>query len=208
MVEHVEETRERMATIWPIVREHMAEAQTAQARVYNRGAQPREFAPGDRVLVLVPTSECKFLARWNGPYEVIEKVGTVNYRMRQPGRRHPTKVYHVNLLKKWVARDALLCLCSPQQDRKTEPVDVPMGEQLTPNQQQDLLGAGWAVPRCVLHRAGVYRPHTAPHHHGTREEGQIEAVPDPRSTEGGHFSGSAENADGGESCHIANGVAP
>ncbi|KAJ8344651.1 hypothetical protein SKAU_G00288440 [Synaphobranchus kaupii] len=56
MVEDVEEVRERMATIWPMVREHMAEDQTAQARVYNRGAQPREFAPGDKLLVLVPTS--------------------------------------------------------------------------------------------------------------------------------------------------------
>ncbi|KAJ8353375.1 hypothetical protein SKAU_G00209420 [Synaphobranchus kaupii] len=98
MVEHVEEVRGRMATIWPMVREHMAEAQTAQARVYNRGAQPREFAPGDKVLVLVPTSECKFLAKWNGPYGVIEKVAV-----------------------------------------KTEPVQVPMGEQLTPSQRQDLV---------------------------------------------------------------------
>ncbi|KAJ8368294.1 hypothetical protein SKAU_G00083220 [Synaphobranchus kaupii] len=104
LVEHVEEVQERIATIWPMVREHMAEAQTAQARVYNRGAQPREFAPGDKVLVLVPTSECKFLAKWNGPYEVMEKVGTVNYRIAV----------------------------------KTEPVEVQMGEQLTPSQRQDL----------------------------------------------------------------------
>ncbi|KAJ8364561.1 hypothetical protein SKAU_G00133920 [Synaphobranchus kaupii] len=138
MVEHVEEVRERMATIWPMVREHMAEAQTAQARVYNRGAQPREFGPGDKVLVLVPTSKCKFLAKWNGPYEVIEKVGTVNYRVRQPGRRPPTKVYHVNLLKKWVAREVLFSLTPPQVAVKTEPVQVPMGEQLTPSQRQDL----------------------------------------------------------------------
>ncbi|KAJ8347570.1 hypothetical protein SKAU_G00261590 [Synaphobranchus kaupii] len=136
MVEHVEEVRERMATIWPMVREHMA--QTAQARVYNHGAQPREFAPGDKVLVLVPTSECKFLVKWNSPYEVIEKVGAVNYRVRQPGRRPPTKVYHINLLKKWVARKVLFSLTPPQVAVKTEPVQVPMGEQLTPSQRQDL----------------------------------------------------------------------
>ena len=41
MVEHVEEVRERMATLWPLVREHMADAQAAQARVYNRtGPRP------------------------------------------------------------------------------------------------------------------------------------------------------------------------
>ncbi|KAJ8351611.1 hypothetical protein SKAU_G00230870 [Synaphobranchus kaupii] len=91
MVEHVEEVRERMATIWPMVREHMAEAQTAQARVYNRGAQPREFGPGDKVLVLVPTLECKFLAKWNGPYEVIEKVGTVTTGYDSPDDDPPLR---------------------------------------------------------------------------------------------------------------------
>ena len=99
MVEHVGDMRDRMATLWPLVREHMQEAQVAQARVYNRGAQQRDFQPGDKVLVLVPTTECKFLARWNGPYEVLEKVGEVNYRVRQPGRRNPTQIYHVNLLE-------------------------------------------------------------------------------------------------------------
>ncbi|XP_023856777.1 uncharacterized protein [Salvelinus sp. IW2-2015] len=73
LVEHMGEMRDRMATLWPLVREHMLEAQT---RVYNRGAQRRDFQPGDKVLVLVPTSEYTFLARWNGPYEVIEKATT------------------------------------------------------------------------------------------------------------------------------------
>ena len=63
LVEHVEEVQDRMAKIWPVVRRHMTEAQAAQAKVYNRGAQPRTFQTGDKVLVLVPTSECKFLAR-------------------------------------------------------------------------------------------------------------------------------------------------
>ena len=64
MVEHAEDMRTRMAASWPLVREHMQEAQEAQAQVYNRGAQQRDFQPGDKALVLVPTSECKFLAQW------------------------------------------------------------------------------------------------------------------------------------------------
>ena len=90
-----------MAQVWPIVRAHLRRAQQAQARVYNRGAQLRFFRPGDLVLVLVPTAECKFLAKWQGPYEVVERVGEVNYRVRQPGRRKPTQLYHVNILKQW-----------------------------------------------------------------------------------------------------------
>ena len=138
LVEHVEEIQERMTTLWPIVREHMAAAQQAQSRVYNRGAQPREFAPGDKVLVLVPTSECKFLAKWHGPYEILTKVGPVNYKVRQPGRRPPVKIYHVNLLKRWVAREALCCVSPPQVPIKTEKTNVHMGEQLTIPQKQDL----------------------------------------------------------------------
>ncbi|KAJ8357049.1 hypothetical protein SKAU_G00198430 [Synaphobranchus kaupii] len=151
MVEDIEEVRERMATIWPMVREHMAEAQTAQARVYNRGAQPREFAPGDRVLVSVPTSECKFLAKWNGPYEVIEKVGTVNYRVAV----------------------------------KTEPVEVPMGEQLTPSQRQDLQDLV-NRNRDVFYRGGAHRPDPAPDHHGARKTGETEAIQDPRGQKRSH----------------------
>ena len=138
MIEHVEGLRDRMATLWPLVREHMAEAQTAQARVYNRGTQPREFQVGDKVLVLVPTVECKFLARWQGPYEVIERLGEVNYKVRRTGRRQETKIYHINLLKKWVAREALLSLSLPQKPQAKEAEAVPMGEQLTPRQKQDL----------------------------------------------------------------------
>lgn len=36
--------------------------------------------------MLVPTVECKLLATWQGPFEVIERVGEVNYRVRQPGK--------------------------------------------------------------------------------------------------------------------------
>jgi hypothetical protein len=30
---------------------------------------------------------------------VVERVGEVNYRVRQPGRRKPTQLYHVDILK-------------------------------------------------------------------------------------------------------------
>ena len=67
-----------MALVWPIVRDHLRQAQQAQARVCNRGAVLRTFAPGDLVLVLVPTAECEFLAKWQGPYEVVDRVGDMN----------------------------------------------------------------------------------------------------------------------------------
>uniref|UniRef100_A0A8C1GXK8 Gypsy retrotransposon integrase-like protein 1 n=1 Tax=Cyprinus carpio TaxID=7962 RepID=A0A8C1GXK8_CYPCA len=139
VVEHVEQMHQRMTQVWPIVREHMKRAQEAQARVYNRGAQLREFQPGEKVMVLVPTHECKFLAKWHGPYEVVERVGPVNYKIRQLGRRRVHQIYHINLLKKWYEPEQ--CLLSPlsSQVSSQEPVEVEMGAQLSPTQKQDLL---------------------------------------------------------------------
>lgn len=29
--------------------------------------------------MLIPTTESKLLAKWNGPYDIVEQVGNVNY---------------------------------------------------------------------------------------------------------------------------------
>ncbi|KAL1279885.1 hypothetical protein QQF64_014485 [Cirrhinus molitorella] len=88
---------------------------------------------GDHVLLLVPNSACKFLATWQGPYTVTEKVGPVTYRVRQPGRRHPEQLYHVNLLKKWVGdRTQLAALAS------SSPVVVDIDPQLSAAQKTEL----------------------------------------------------------------------
>ncbi|KAL1259056.1 hypothetical protein QQF64_009633 [Cirrhinus molitorella] len=78
VVEHVKQMRDRLDRVMPLVREHLTKAQQAQQRQYNRAAQSREFQPRDRVMVLVPTAACKFLATWQGPYTILEKkwVGT------------------------------------------------------------------------------------------------------------------------------------
>ncbi|XP_064418480.1 uncharacterized protein LOC135358762 [Latimeria chalumnae] len=107
LVDHVMGMRDRIARVTPIVKEHLIQAQQAQALQYNKEAKLREFQIGDRVLVLVSSSESKLLARWQGLYEIKEKVGPVNYKVYQPGRRKPYQIYHVNLLKAWVDREIL-----------------------------------------------------------------------------------------------------
>ena len=138
VVEHVEQMHHRMTQVWPLVREHMRQAQAQQARVYNRGAQMREFKPGHKVMVLVPTNACKFLAKWQGPYEVMERMGPVNYRIRQVGRRKSKQIYHINLLKPWhepppVPSNVFSANLSPQ---SLPPVK--MGDQLSSRQVQVL----------------------------------------------------------------------
>ena len=69
---------------------------------------------------------------------MVDRVGEVIYRVQQPGRRKPTQLYHINLLKQWRTganppAPAPLVLAA----RRDIPV-VPMGEDLSPAQKQDL----------------------------------------------------------------------
>jgi hypothetical protein len=89
------------------------------------------------VLVLIPTAESTSLTTWHGPYEVIEKLGSVNYRVRQLGRQIPQQIYHVNLLKSWHERTALAMLWSGPRT-PTVPVVVLSKEDLDTAQKQKL----------------------------------------------------------------------
>ncbi len=130
VVEHVKQMRERIDRVMPLVREHLCKAQQAQQRHFNRAAQPREFQAGDRVMVLVPNAACKFLATWQGPYTILEKIGPVTYRVRQPGRRKAEQLYHINLLKKWVGtRDQLAAFAT------SDPVVVDVNPHLSAAQK-------------------------------------------------------------------------
>ncbi|XP_077148857.1 uncharacterized protein LOC143809698 [Ranitomeya variabilis] len=118
VIDHVTQMQDRIAAVMPIVRDHMLQAQGAQRQSYDRGAKVRTFASGDRVLVLIPTVDSKFLAKWQGPFEVMERVGEVNYKVYQPGKRKPEQIYHVNLIKPWKDRSALTAdlprpVCAP-----------------------------------------------------------------------------------------------
>ncbi|KAI2643107.1 Retrovirus-related Pol polyprotein from transposon 17.6 [Labeo rohita] len=76
-------------------------------------------------MVLVPNSACKFLATWQGPYTVVEKIGPVTYRLRQPGKRCAEQIYHINLLKRWIGTNS-------------ESVVVDMNPHLSPVQKTEL----------------------------------------------------------------------
>ena len=62
----------------------------------------RTFQPGDKVLVLLPTDRNKLLMQWKGPYEVSAVVGTNDYKVKIKDK---LKVYHANLLKKYIERE-------------------------------------------------------------------------------------------------------
>lgn len=63
---------------------------------------------GDKVLVLLPMEHSKLLLRWKGPFVVVKRVRQNDYLIeRDQGLR---KVFHINLLKKFVERAAVASL--------------------------------------------------------------------------------------------------
>lgn len=65
----------KLKTMSQLVKEKLLKAQEGQSCRYNEGMCPREFTPGQQVLLLLPNSENKLLMGWQGSFEVIQKVG-------------------------------------------------------------------------------------------------------------------------------------
>ncbi len=100
-IQHVLDLRTKLHTLGQLSMENLLQAQDKQSRLYNRGTRLRKFAPGDIVLVLLPTSSSKLLAKWQGPFEVTRRVGDLNYEVVRTDRSGARQIYHLNLLKKW-----------------------------------------------------------------------------------------------------------
>ena len=101
VVAYVLKMRDRLAEMSEIVQENLSRAQQTQKQWYDRTARTRKFNPGDRVLVLLPTSTHKLRAQWQGPFAVTEKRGEVNYVVDMDDRRRRLRTFHVNMLRQW-----------------------------------------------------------------------------------------------------------
>ncbi len=157
---HVREMREKIDRVMPLIREHLVKAQQAQQRHYNRAAQPREFQPGDHVLVLVPTAACKFLAKWQGPYTVGSRLDPLRTASGSPdgGRKTTVRTDH---------HGSRGCRHQPP------PVGCPKEGAST---------SGRSILRCALPTpwADPRPPARCPH--TTRSHRPAAALPDPRGS--------------------------
>jgi len=100
--QYVFELREKLEDTLKIAHEELQKAQQKGKHYYDRKTKVRKFQPGDKVLVLLPTDHNKLLMQWKGPYEVSAVVGINDYKVRVKDK---LKVYHANLLKKYIVRE-------------------------------------------------------------------------------------------------------
>uniref|UniRef100_A0A3B3HGA7 ribonuclease H n=1 Tax=Oryzias latipes TaxID=8090 RepID=A0A3B3HGA7_ORYLA len=110
LLSYVLQMRERLERMRELAHSHMLEAQQYQKGWYDKSARQRSFNPGQRVLVLLPSEGSKLLAKWQGPFEVQQKLGPSTYRVATPGQPRSNRVLHVNLLKEWVDRPTKIAL--------------------------------------------------------------------------------------------------
>ncbi len=96
-IQHVLDLRTKLHTLGQLSMENLLQAQDKQSRLYNRGTRLRKFAPGDKVLVLLPTSSSKLLAKWQGPFEVTRRVGDLNYEVVRTDRGHVKSTTSISL---------------------------------------------------------------------------------------------------------------
>ena len=101
VVSYVLTIQERLKKLRDIVQENLKAAHATQKAWYDRHSRDRAFNPGDKVLVLLPTSTNRLLASWRGPYPVVRRVSPVNYEVEMADRRKKKGIFHIKMLQLW-----------------------------------------------------------------------------------------------------------
>ncbi|KAJ1135311.1 hypothetical protein NDU88_001751 [Pleurodeles waltl] len=101
ILEYGQQLKSQLQTVWEDVRTHMEKAQEKQKQYYDQAAKSRQLQPNDKVLLLLPSSDNKLLAKWQGPYKVLKQISSVTYLVELSQNPKREQIYHINLLKKW-----------------------------------------------------------------------------------------------------------
>ena len=97
--------RERLEKTCKYAQDNVRKLDIKQNAYYDKRARSRKFDVGDKVLLLLPSETNKVLFQWNGPYEVLEEVNVMNYKINVKG---VVNTYPANMLKLYVERQNVM----------------------------------------------------------------------------------------------------
>ncbi|KRZ85840.1 Retrovirus-related Pol polyprotein from transposon [Trichinella sp. T8] len=107
---YVEELAAHIRNAFAATRKHSVEEQKRQRYYYNRKAGNTNYQTHEAVWLYCPVNKgkrnMKFATPCTGPFEIIEQVSGVNYRIRSFGSPRRTQLVHVNRLKRSHAKNA------------------------------------------------------------------------------------------------------
>lgn len=90
---------------------------------FDKKAVAREHKVGDLVLMFLPVRKFPLQAKYQGSFQVIDKLNDTNYVISTPGKRKERKKVHVNLLRKYLGESVPVASLSGMSGVDTE--DMP-----------------------------------------------------------------------------------
>ena len=99
---YVLEMREKLKSMAELAQQNLEQAQQRQRTYYDKRAKARSFQAGEKVLVMLPSDNSKLLAKSQGPFQVIRKLGSTTSEVAKLGKK--SSRLHFNLLKEWCER--------------------------------------------------------------------------------------------------------
>ena len=100
--QHVFDLRERLDDAMELALTSLKRSQGRYKFYFDKKAKQRDFHPGDKVLILLPSDGNKLLMHWQGPFTIEEKVRLNDYAINVKGKR---RTYHANMLKRYYERE-------------------------------------------------------------------------------------------------------
>ena len=99
--QYVVDIRERLEKTCKLAQDNVQTLDIKRNVFYDKRARSCKFDVEDKVRLLLPCESNKVLLLWNGPYEVLEVVNVMNYKINVRG---VVNTYPANMLKLYVKR--------------------------------------------------------------------------------------------------------
>ena len=134
-VDAVDDMLSQKEAMFPLLRQKLTKAQTRMKEMEDKHRREQEFEIGDWVLVkrrpqqqtsVADTSYSKMTKRYYGPFRITARMGKVAYQLQLPDQSRIHNVFHISLLKPYVATD------QPQDSVDLPPVAMDNEPVVTP----------------------------------------------------------------------------
>ena len=111
VIPYVLDMQKKLREMTEVAQTSLQVAQQRQKEYYDQKAvyTGESLEVGDEMLVLLPARRNKLQLEWAGPYKIMRKV---DVEVDTPGKRSSSKIYHVNLLRKWYSTWLILLFFS------------------------------------------------------------------------------------------------
>ena len=100
--QYVLDLRERLESTVSLAQQNLQDMSKKYKKYYNWKSRRQHLKIGSKVLVLLPTKTNKLLMSWKGPYEVVEKLSVLDYRIKMGTK---VKTFHLNMLRQYIERE-------------------------------------------------------------------------------------------------------